>query len=116
MDFPNKVSSAATFVTIWDPDQRYHALWITMFFIVPIIFNFLYVRNLGEIEYWLTAIKIITILGLIITGILIAVGLSTEPRLGTSSQYTPLPCSANEIGNCVSPPGLISLDPNSNAN
>jgi len=104
------VSSAAGFAGFWDPDadKGLKALWITIFFIVPIAFNFLYVRRLGEIEYWFTTAKIILILILIVTGILIAMGLSTDPLLGTSSQYTPVPCSANEIGNCVPGPGLVS--------
>ena len=111
MDFPNKVGSAAGFVAFWNPSLHIQILCITIFFIAPIIFNFWYVRNLGEIEYWFTALKIITILILIITGILLAIGLSTEPLLGTSSQYQPVPCGDNVIGNCVPPPGLISLDP-----
>jgi amino acid permease len=96
-------------VAFWDTAQRYQALWITIFLISPIGFNFLYVRRLGRIEYALTLIKIITIIGLIATGVLIAIGVSTNPLLGTSSQYTVVPCRDNEIGDCVPPPGLISL-------
>ena len=103
------MSAAAGFVVYWDPEKRLTALWTTIFFVVPIVFNFLYVRRLGEIEYWFTTAKIILILILIVTGILIAMGLSTDPLLGTSSQYTPVPCSANEIGDCVAGPGLISI-------
>lgn len=109
IDFPNKVSAAAGFVTYWDKDQKLAPLWITIFIVAPILFNFLYVRWLGEIEYWFTTVKIILILILIVTGILIAMGLSTDPLLGTNAQYTPVPCSANEIGDCVPGPGLISL-------
>jgi amino acid permease len=111
MDFPNKVSLAATFTGFWNPSPGIQIVCLTIFFIFPILFNFWYVRYLGEIEYWITAIKIITILVLIVTGILIVIGLSTEPLLGTSSQYQPVSCSDNEIGNCVPGPGLISLDP-----
>ena len=93
----------------WDPEKQLTALWVTIFFVVPIVFNFLYVRRLGEIEYWFTTAKIILILILIVTGILIAMGLSTNPLLGTNSQYAPVPCSANEIGTCVPGPGLISI-------
>jgi len=103
------VSTAAGFVTFWDTQQQLAPLWIAIFFVVPILFNFLYVRRLGEIEYWFTTLKIVLILILIITGILTAMGLSTDPLLGTSSQYTPVPCSANEIGECVPGAGLGSL-------
>ena len=111
MDFPNKVSLAATFVGFWNPSTLIQKISLTIFFIFPIVFNFWYVRNLGEIEYWITAVKIIAILVLIVTGILIAIGLSTDPLRGTSSQYQPVPCSSSEIGSCVPLPGLISLDP-----
>jgi amino acid permease len=105
------VSSAAGFVYFWDTEQRYAVLWMFIFFIAPILFNFLYVRWLGEIEYWFTTIKIIFLLVLIVSGVLIAMGLSTDPLLGTSAQYTPVPCSANVIGECVPGPGLGSLLP-----
>lgn len=95
----------------WVTDTRYTPLWIAIFFVLPIAFNFLYVRRLGEIEYWFTTVKIILILILIITGILTAMGLSTDPLLGTSAQYHPVSCSANEIGNCVPGPGLGSIFP-----
>lgn len=111
MDFPNKVSSAAGFILYWNPDGRYYPIYIAVFFIFTILFNFLYVRKLGEIEYSLTTLKIITILGLIAVGLLIAMGLSTNPFLGTSLQYKPVLCSENEIGNCVPPPGVISSNP-----
>jgi amino acid permease len=98
-------------MAFWDNEKRFTALWIAIFFVVPIVFNFLYVRRLGEIEYWLTTTKIILILILIVTGLLIGLGLSTDPLLGTSSGYWPVPCSANEIGDCVPGPGLVSICP-----
>ena len=105
----SKVTSAAAFVTYWDKDAQLKGLWLTIFFLLPIGVNFLYVRRLGEIEYWFTTAKIILILIVIVTGILIAMGLSTNPLLGTSSQYQPVPCSANEIGPCLPGPGLVSI-------
>jgi amino acid transporter len=108
MDFPNKVNAAAGFVEFWDTDQRYQPLWLTIFFLVPIGFNFLYVRRLGEIEYWFTIIKITLILILIVTGIIIAMGLPTQPLLGTSAQYKPVSCADNEIGNCMPGFGVIN--------
>ena len=111
MDFPNKVSSAAEFVMYWNPESRYLPLFITIFFVFTIIFNFFYVRRLGEIEYILTLLKIITILGLIAVGLLLAMGLSTNPLLGTSLQYQPVLSTKNEIGIPVPPPGVISPNP-----
>jgi len=84
------------------------AAWIAIFLTIPILFNFFNVRRYGEIEFWLTSIKIITIVGLIFLGILLPMGASSRPPLlGTSAQYTAVECSKNEIGEkCLLSPGF----------
>ena len=106
MDYPNKAIAAANFIGYWT--SIHPAIWITIFLIVPILFNFFNVRRYGEIEFWLTTIKITTIVGLIFLGLLLAMGVSTNPLLGTSVQYTPVECANNVVGQCVPPPGFIS--------
>ena len=88
------------------------AIWISIFLCIPIVFNFFNVRRYGEIEFWLTTIKIGTIVGLIILGILLAMGCGPGPLLsGTDSHYRPVPCieNVNAIGPCVSPPVITQL-------
>lgn len=91
----------------WVSDERYRYVWITVFFVSVILFNLLNVRRYGEIEYWLTVIKLATIVGLIVLGILLPMGARPGARLlGTSSDnQTPIPCAVS-FQQCLPTPGL----------
>jgi amino acid permease len=94
---------------LWVPDLKYGPLWIALFYTAVVIFNLFNVRRYGEIEYWLTVGKIATVVLVIILGVLLPLGLSPGARhLGTSLDYTAVPCSANalQVGQCVEAPGL----------
>src|SRR2546423_9273508 len=54
----------------WVTDERYRYVWITVFLVLIVMFNVLNVRRFGEIEYWMTVIKLATIVGIIILGFL----------------------------------------------
>jgi len=84
-------------------------LEITFFFAVPILFNVLNVRNYGELEFWLTAIKVTVIVIIIITGFIIAVGGSPSPMLGThpiTLEVVPCNETLRNNGNCTLGPGI----------
>lgn len=85
-----------------------NALAITIFLIVPLLVNVLIVRIYGEVEFWLTLIKIAAIVGLICVAIIIAAGGVLSPLLGTNSKYYPVPCSENDssIAPCLPSPGF----------
>lgn len=109
VDYPNKAIAAAKFMGFWTTVNP--AVWITLFLILPIAFNFFNVRRYGEIEFWLTAIKVTTIVGLIFLGILLGMGASVNPQLGTNTQGSPVPCAQDMLGGCVPPPGFASTAP-----
>ena len=96
-------------MTFWIPaDQISPAVWISVYMLFPIVFNFFNVRRYGEIEFWLTTAKVITCMGLIVLGILLPMGASTTPRLlGTSPKYDLIQCVNATVDNCVSPPGFV---------
>ena len=50
------------------------AVWITVFLVVIGVTNFINVRIYGEAEFWLSLMKLITLVGLIILGIVITAG------------------------------------------
>ena len=111
LDYPNKAVATANFMTFWT-NAVPPAAWITIFLLIPILFNLFNVRRIGEIEFWLTSIKVTTIVGLIFLGILLPMGASpSPPLLGTSAQYTAVDCSENVIGECLPNPGFNCLDP-----
>lgn len=96
----------------WVPDESPY-LWLGIFLILPLLLNLLNVQRIGEIEFVLTAIKIFTIIGIVILGfVLIGGGTNTTYLLGTDATYRPVPCSSNVIGQCLSEPGFncISFD------
>ena len=104
VDFPNKAVAFANYMSYWSDKPR--ALWISIFFVAPILFNALNVRRYGEIEYVLTAIKVTTIVGLIIAGLLIAMEVTGTALLGTDDNLRPVACINNTIGNCLTEPGF----------
>lgn len=109
MDFANKAVAFSEYLTYWTGslNQKGHAVAeITCFFVVPILVNILNVRKYGEVEFWLTAIKVGVIVIIIIVGFVIAVGGSPSPMLGTDPiTFKPIPCNAT-LGNCTSGPGI----------
>ena len=111
------IGFAAQLVTIqnifavWLPDKSKYPseIWITVFLILPVLFNYLNVRRYGEIEYWLTVIKVATFVGIIILGILLPMHASPDAvLLGTSADYQPVVCTENALNGtaCLEPQGF----------
>src|SRR5437773_1085234 len=95
MGFGAQVVAAQKIIVFWLPGVN-SAVWITVFLIIPLVFNNWNVRRYGEIEYWLTVTKIATIVGIIILGVVLPMGASSETRLlGTSPNYEVIPCPPN---------------------
>lgn len=55
-------------------DKVNPGVWITIFLVIIVLVNVLGVRFFGEIEFWLSTLKVITCLGLIILLLVIALG------------------------------------------
>ena len=112
----------------WISSEIYRYVWISVFFILIVLFNVLNVRRFGEIEYWMAVVKLATIVGLIILGVLLPMGVSTQTReLATSANLTVEVCSSdpatfseglanatcliNPGFDCIPPPTTLSLFP-----
>lgn len=110
--FPAKLVAAQKIMAFWLPDGP-SAVWISIFYLLPSLFNLFNVRRYGEIEFWLTWVKLVTILGIIVLGVLLPMGaVASQPLLGTSAQGEIIPCPPNpSAGECVSPPGFICILP-----
>ncbi|KAG8691401.1 hypothetical protein FRC11_004401 [Ceratobasidium sp. 423] len=70
---PTELTAAAIVIQYWNTTINV-AVWITILFVLIIGINFMGVRWYGEFEFWFSAIKITTIVGLIILGICIDCG------------------------------------------
>ncbi|KAG9123387.1 hypothetical protein FRC07_015006 [Ceratobasidium sp. 392] len=70
---PVELTAAGIVIQYWNTSINV-AAWITIQYVLVLIINFLGVRWYGEFEFWFSAIKITTIVGLIILGIAIDCG------------------------------------------
>ncbi len=72
---PNQLTAGALVIQYWCPPERVNpGVFIAIFLVAIIVFNYLGIRFFGELEFWLSSIKVLTILGLIILMIVLAAG------------------------------------------
>ncbi|KAG9194112.1 hypothetical protein G6011_04147 [Alternaria panax] len=70
-----EISAAALLINFWDQEEKYNpAIWITIIIVIIICLNIFAVSIYGEAEFIFASIKIITILGLLIAGLIIMLG------------------------------------------
>jgi len=70
-----EISAAAVLVSFWDQDEKYNpAIWIALIIVLIVCLNVFAVGVYGEAEFIFASIKIITLLGLLITGLVIMLG------------------------------------------
>jgi amino acid permease len=99
-------------MNLWIPDEKYQPLWVSVIYILVVLFNLLNVRRYGEIEYWLTVIKLMGTLIIIILGILLPMRISAGTRqLGTTSNNLIVSCSDTLLqeGRCLDAPGFSCM-------
>ncbi|KAJ5716992.1 hypothetical protein N7488_002638 [Penicillium malachiteum] len=81
---PAEISAAAVLITYWTPAGQTdsicttgicnNAMWVGLMLIVMYLVNYAGTRVFGEMEFYFCSIKVITIIGLIIVGIVISAG------------------------------------------
>ncbi|KAI7952871.1 hypothetical protein MJO29_008502 [Puccinia striiformis f. sp. tritici] len=70
---PTEISASAILVNYWTKAVN-NAVWITLFLIIVGLINLGGARFYAEFEFWFASIKVITIVGLIILGIILDAG------------------------------------------
>lgn len=80
----NQLVSGSLVMSFWVSRERVNpGVWIAVFLVIIAAVNILGVRFFGEIEFWLSCVKVVTCLGLIILLIVLALGGGpTHDRLG----------------------------------
>lgn len=79
---PTEITAAAIVISYWDQKTN-PGVWIAVFLFVIVLINFAGVRYYGEAEFWFSFIKVISIVGLIIMGIVLDLGGGpTHDRIG----------------------------------
>ncbi|EJT98004.1 amino acid transporter [Dacryopinax primogenitus] len=70
---PNEITAAAIVIGYWNQTIN-TAAWVSIFLVAIIAINFVGVAAYSEAEFWMSFIKVITIVGLIIIGIVLDLG------------------------------------------
>lgn len=72
---PNQLTAAALVLQRWIPREKVNpGVWITIFLLIILFINYFGIRLFGEIEFWLSSFKVITIVGLIILSLVLVLG------------------------------------------
>jgi amino acid transporter len=70
-----EISAAALLINFWDQEEKYNpAIWITIIIVLILALNVFGVGIYGEAEFIFASIKIITMVGLLILGLIIMLG------------------------------------------
>ncbi|WWC88924.1 uncharacterized protein L201_003839 [Kwoniella dendrophila CBS 6074] len=79
---PNQIVAGSLVIGYWNSSIN-KAAWVTILIAFVILINMLGVKAFGEVEFWLSFIKIITLTGLILLGLIIDLGgVPGQDRLG----------------------------------
>ncbi|PSR84154.1 amino acid permease/ SLC12A domain-containing protein [Coniella lustricola] len=79
---PAEISAAVVLITYWTGDSCgtstsgicNNAMWVGLMLIVVYAINFSSNKAYGEMEFWFASIKVVTVIGLILLGIIISAG------------------------------------------
>ncbi|KAH7139713.1 amino acid permease [Dactylonectria estremocensis] len=72
---PNQLTAAALVIQYWvDREKVNPGVFIAIFLVVIICINYFGVRFFGEFEFWLSSFKVITIVGIILFSLILALG------------------------------------------
>ncbi|KAI9809845.1 MAG: hypothetical protein M1825_000278 [Sarcosagium campestre] len=72
---PNQLTAAALVIQYWVPREKVNpGVFIMVFLIVIVAFNYFGIRFFGELEFWLSTAKVVVICGVIILSLVLALG------------------------------------------
>ncbi|KAJ5238710.1 hypothetical protein N7468_003329 [Penicillium chermesinum] len=79
--FALELTATGLIIQFWDPTIQI-AIFIAVFWVVIIVFNMLPVNFYGELEFWFSSIKVLTVIGFMIFAICMNAGVGDEGYLG----------------------------------
>lgn len=75
MNVPSQLVGCSLVLSYWVPKEHVNpGVWIAVFLVVIVTINLFGVRFFGELEFWMSAVKILITLGIIILCIVLAAG------------------------------------------
>ena len=88
---PNQLTAAALVIQYWvDRSKVNPGVFIAVFLITILLINYLGIKFFGEFEFWLSSIKVLTIVGLLILSLVLMLGGGpSHDRKGFRYWHTP---------------------------
>ncbi|KAF4981368.1 hypothetical protein FZEAL_2798 [Fusarium zealandicum] len=72
---PNQLTAASLVIQYWVDRERVNpGVFIAIFLVVIIVINYFGIKLFGELEFWLSSFKVITIIGIMIFSLCLALG------------------------------------------
>lgn len=72
---PNQLTAAALVIQVWVPREKVNpGVFIAIFLLAIIFINYFGIKLFGEFEFWLSSIKVVTIVGVILVSLIIVCG------------------------------------------
>ena len=72
---PNQLTAAALVIQQWVPRERVNpGVFIAIILVAIVAINYFGIRFFGEFEFWLSSFKVVTIVGVIILSLVLALG------------------------------------------
>jgi amino acid permease len=72
---PNQLTAGALVLQFWVPRERVNpGVFIAVFWVAIVSINYFGIRFFGEFEFWLSTIKVIIIVGVILLSLILALG------------------------------------------
>lgn len=94
--FALELTATGMIIQFWDANISI-AIFIAVFWVVIIAFNMVPVSFYGEMEFWLSSVKIITVVGFMIFAICMNAGVGSEGYIGFRYWVNPGPFVAYEL-------------------
>ncbi|CAN3365158.1 S-adenosylmethionine permease Gap4p [Diutina catenulata] len=88
VSFPSELIAAAMTINYWDQSID-GAVWVAIFWVVIVIINFFGVKGYGEVEFVLSMLKVIAVIGFLICGICIICGVGDKGYIGGRYWHNP---------------------------
>jgi amino acid transporter len=80
---PNNLTAASLVIQFWVPRDKVNpGVFIAIFLVAIVLINYVGVRYFGEFEFWLSSIKVVVIIGLILLSLILVCGGGPNPATG----------------------------------
>ncbi|KIY48678.1 hypothetical protein FISHEDRAFT_58771 [Fistulina hepatica ATCC 64428] len=74
MAAPTEIVAASIVIQYWDSNEKHLAIYVSVMLVGIILTNLAGVKYFGEFEFWFAFLKIITVVGLVITSLVVDLG------------------------------------------